>query len=138
MIADPNDTLERHVVDLRKALTEYREASVRRQESPAQEYFFDSSVPDRSSVQKKKAKCLQLESRISTWKRGVLSRNKLQESGTLSPCRRRLSMSTTSSSRTGSTLLTTGDVQYFSTRIPFSPMSRSNPFTSTSASCLIR
>ena len=30
-------------------------------------------------------------------------------------------MSTTSSSRTGSTLLTTGDVQYFSTRIPFFP-----------------
>ena len=49
---DPNDILERHVVDVRKALAEYREASVRRQEAPAQEYFFDSSVPNRSSFQR--------------------------------------------------------------------------------------
>ena len=34
--ADPNVTLERHVVDVRKAFAEYREASVRRQEAPAQ------------------------------------------------------------------------------------------------------
>ena len=51
--ADPNDTLERHVVDVRKAFAEYREASVRRQDAPAQEYIFDSSVPNRSSVQKR-------------------------------------------------------------------------------------
>ena len=51
--ADPNDTLERHVVDVRKGFAEYREASARRQEAPAQEYFFDSSVPNRSSVQKR-------------------------------------------------------------------------------------
>ena len=63
--ADPNDTLERHVVDVRKAFAE----SVRRQEVPVQEYFFDGSVPNRSSVQKK-AKRLQLESRTSTWKKG--------------------------------------------------------------------
>ena len=50
--ADPNDTLERHTVDFRKAFAEYREASVRKQEAPAQEYFFDSIVPKRSSVQK--------------------------------------------------------------------------------------
>ena len=49
---DPNDTLERHMVDVRMAFAEYREASVRRQEAPAQENFFDSSVPNRSSVQK--------------------------------------------------------------------------------------
>ena len=36
--ADPNDTLERHMVDSRKSFAEYREASVRRQEAPAQEY----------------------------------------------------------------------------------------------------
>ena len=53
MKADPNDTLERHMVDVRKAFAEYREASVRRQEAPAQECFFDSSVPNRSSVQKR-------------------------------------------------------------------------------------
>ena len=53
VIADPNDTLERHMVDVRKAVAEYREASVRKQEALAQEYFFDSSVPNRSSVQKR-------------------------------------------------------------------------------------
>ena len=49
--ADPNVTLERHMVDVRNAFAEYREASVRRQEAPAREYFFDNSVPNRSSVQ---------------------------------------------------------------------------------------
>ena len=53
MKADPNNTLERHVVDVRKALAEYREASARRHDTPAQEYYFDSSVPNRSSVQKR-------------------------------------------------------------------------------------
>ena len=48
--ADPNDTSERPLVDVRKAFAEYREASVRRQEAPSQEYFFVSSVPNRSSV----------------------------------------------------------------------------------------
>ena len=51
--ADPNDTLEQHTVDARKVFAEIREASVRRQEAPPQEYFFDSSVPNRSTVQKK-------------------------------------------------------------------------------------
>ena len=51
--ADPKDTSERHVVDGRKAFGENREASVRRQDAPAQGYFFDSSVPNRSSVQKR-------------------------------------------------------------------------------------
>ena len=53
MKADPNHTFERHLVDVRKAFAEYREASVRRQEALAEEYFFDSSVPNRSSVQKR-------------------------------------------------------------------------------------
>ena len=44
-------TSERHAVDRRKALAEYREASVRRHDTSAQEYYFDSSVPNRSSVQ---------------------------------------------------------------------------------------
>ena len=51
--ADPNDTLERHMVDVRKAFAELREASVRRQEASPQEYFFDSSVPNRSPVQRR-------------------------------------------------------------------------------------
>ena len=67
--ADPNVTLERHMVDVRNAFAEYREASVRRQEAPAREYFFDNSVPNRSSVQKRLS-TEQLESRTSTWKTG--------------------------------------------------------------------
>ena len=53
-------------------------------------------------------------------------KNKLQESGTSSLCMRRLIMWTTNSSRTDS-----GDARCYSTRIPFSLTSRSNPFTST-------
>ena len=48
--ADSNITLERHVVDVRKALAEYREASARWHDTP-QKMFFDISVPNRSSVQ---------------------------------------------------------------------------------------
>ena len=51
--ADSNTTLEGHVVDVRKALVEYREASSRRDDTPAQEYCFDRSVPNRSSVQRR-------------------------------------------------------------------------------------
>ena len=36
-----------------KAFAEYREASARRHDTLTQEYFFDSSVPKRSSVQKR-------------------------------------------------------------------------------------
>ena len=46
------DILERHMVDVRKAFAEFREASVRRKEASPQEYFFDSSVPNHSSVRK--------------------------------------------------------------------------------------
>ena len=93
---DPNVTLERHMVDVQKAVAEYREAAVRRQESTTQEYFFDTNVPKRSYVQKRLG--------IYNWNPGPrrgkeeLSKNNLQENGTLSPCRRRLSMSTTNSS----------------------------------------
>ena len=38
--ADPSTILERHVVDVRKVLEEYREASARRHDPPAQEYYF--------------------------------------------------------------------------------------------------
>ena len=53
MKADSSTTLEGHVVDVRKALVEYREASSRRDDTPAQEYCFDRSVPNRSSVQRR-------------------------------------------------------------------------------------
>ena len=45
--------MERLSVDIRKVPAEYREAAVREQESPAREYFFDNSVPNCSSVQKR-------------------------------------------------------------------------------------
>ena len=51
--ADFNIILERHAVDVRKALAEFREVSVRRHDTSAQEYHFDSSVPNRSSVRKR-------------------------------------------------------------------------------------
>ena len=53
MKVDSNTTLQGHVVDVRKALVKYREASSRRHDTPAQEYYFDSSMPNRSSVQKR-------------------------------------------------------------------------------------
>ena len=51
--ADFSTILVRHVVDVRKALAEYREASVRRHDTSAQECYFDSSVPNWPSVQKR-------------------------------------------------------------------------------------
>ena len=51
--ADFNTILERHAVDVRKALAEFREASARRHDTSAQEYHFDSNVLHRSSVQKR-------------------------------------------------------------------------------------
>ena len=47
--ADPNDTFERHMVDVRKAFEEFHEASVRRQDASYQEFFVDKH---RSPVQK--------------------------------------------------------------------------------------
>ena len=53
MQADFNTILERHAVDVRKALAEFREASARRHDTSAQEYHFDNNVPNHSSVQKR-------------------------------------------------------------------------------------
>ena len=50
---DPDVTLERHMVDIQKAVADYREAAARRQESTTQEYFFDTNMPKRSHVQKR-------------------------------------------------------------------------------------
>ena len=87
--ADPHDTLELHVVNVRKALSEYREASVRRHDAPAPAFFFDS-MPKRSSVQKTSTTGVQ---DLNVEKR-TLSRNNVQGNGILSHCRRRLSMLT--------------------------------------------
>ena len=70
---DPDVTLERHMVDVQKAVAEFREASARRHDTSSQEDHFDNNVPYRSPVQKKKTtQHLQLESRTSTWKRRCL------------------------------------------------------------------
>ena len=64
--ADTNTTLERHVVDVRRALAEHREASPRMHDTPAQECFFDSRKPNRSSVRQR----LSIYNwNPSTWKR---------------------------------------------------------------------
>ena len=78
--ADFETLLEKHAVDIRKILAEFREASARRHDIFSQEYHFDNDVEVKA-----------------------LLRSKSQASGMLSHWRKRLSMLTTSSSRTGST-----------------------------------
>ena len=52
--ADFETLLERHAVDIRKALAEFREASARRHDTSHEEYRFDNNVvPNRSPVQKR-------------------------------------------------------------------------------------
>ena len=51
--ADFETLLERHAVDIRKALAEFREASARRHDTSHEEYRFDNVVPNRSPVQKR-------------------------------------------------------------------------------------
>ena len=51
--ADFETILERHAVDIRRALAEFREASARRHDTSYQEYHFDNNVPNRSLVQKR-------------------------------------------------------------------------------------
>ena len=85
--ADPNDTSERHMVDVGKAFAEFREASVRRQEAPAQEYFFRQQCTKPFTCSEM-AYCLQLESGPRRGKERVLLRNELRENGTSLPCRR--------------------------------------------------
>ena len=60
--------LERHMVDDQKAVAEYREAAVRRQESTCQEYFFNTNVP-KTHLPSEEAEHLPLESRTSTRQR---------------------------------------------------------------------
>ena len=114
------------MVDVRKAVAEYREAAVRRQESAAREYFFDDSVPNRSSMQKRLS--------IYNWnpgpRRGKEGAVEKQIAGTLSPCRRRLIEFVDHELLTNRfTVIHYGGcaVLCCSTRIPFCPTSRSNP-----------
>ena len=53
MKTDPDVTLVRHMVDVQKAVTEFREASARRHDTSSQVYRFDNNVPNRSPVQKR-------------------------------------------------------------------------------------
>ena len=73
----PDVTSVRHMVDVQKAVAEFREASERRHDTSSQEYHFDN-VPNRSLDVEKK----------------VLLRSKSQASGTSSHCRKQLTMLT--------------------------------------------
>ena len=53
MKRDPDVTAVRHMVDVRKAIEEFREASERRHDTSSQVYRFDNNVPNRSPVQKR-------------------------------------------------------------------------------------
>ena len=97
--ADFNTILERHAVDVRKALAEFREASARRHDTSAQEYHFDSNVPNRSSATKTGGASTTIQD-LDAEERALL-RNKSQAKGISSHCRKRLNTLTTSSSRTG-------------------------------------
>ena len=128
---DPDVTSERHMVDIQKAVADYREAAARRQEPTTQEYFFDTNMPKRSYVQKRLS--------IYNLNPGSQLKGKSQASGALSPCRRRLIMSTMNSSPTGSMLPTTEASRCFSTMTPSSTLTlKSSPFTSMipSENCL--
>ena len=132
--ADPNDTLERHMVDVRKAFAE----SVRRQEVPVQ-YVFDSSVPNRSSVQKRPS-VYNWKSRTSTWKKGATEKTNCRKmtyyhlAGGDRVCRPR---SPREQVPRNSLREMRGVIQQ---GYLFSITSRSNPFTSTipGANCLIK
>ena len=50
---DPDVTLVRHMVDVQKAVADFREASERRHDTSSQAYRFDKNVPNRSLVQKR-------------------------------------------------------------------------------------
>ena len=51
--ADFETVLEGHAANSRKTLAEFREASATRHDTSAQQYYFHSSVPNRSSVEKR-------------------------------------------------------------------------------------
>ena len=124
---DPDVTLERHMVDIQKAVADYREPAARRQEPTTQEYFFDTNMPKRSYVQKRLS--------IYNWNPGSQLKGRSQASGTFSPCRRRLIMSTMNSM-----LPTTEASRCFSTKTPSTLTLKSSPFTSMipGENCLIR
>ena len=88
--ADFNTILERHAVDFRKALAEFREASVIRPTCLTVHLYKNGSAST-TGIQD-----LHVEEK-------ALLRNRSQASGMSSHCRKRLNLLTTSSSRTGST-----------------------------------
>ena len=80
---DPHDTLVHHMVDVQKAIADFREASERRHDASSHTNLFSKNLSDRSLVQKRLS--------ISTGTLGpdaekkMLSRNRLQAGGRSSP-----------------------------------------------------
>ena len=136
---DPDVTEERHMVDVQQAVAEFQEASARRHDTSSQEYHFHNNVPHRSPAQKNDSASTTGIQGLDVAKK-VQLKYKLQENGTLPPCRRRLIMWTTNSSQTGSMLPTTEVTRCVSTKTPSTLMLKSCPFTSTipGANCLIK
>ena len=132
--ADPNTTLERHVVDVRNALAEYREASARRHDTPAQEHYFDSSVPNRSSVQK----WLSIYNKNPGPRRGTQGaiEKQIAQKWHIITLQEAIELSFL---RIDSTQPIMEDARCYSTRTPSALMSMSNPstFTIPCANCLI-
>ena len=128
-----------NTVDVRKTLAKYREASVRRHETSAQEYYFDSSVPNRSSVQKRLS--------IYNWNPGPRSgregaiEKQVAEKWHVITLQEAIEYVDHEllTNRFHVTIMEGVQWQCYSTRTPSSPMSRSNPFTFTmsGAYCLI-
>ena len=98
--ADFETLLERHAVDIRKALAEFREAPARNM------IFLIKSIVSKATCLTAHLSRKGTASRSGTqdldWEE-ELSRSKLQGNGMFSPCKKRLSMLTTGFSRTGST-----------------------------------
>ena len=69
--AGPDATLVRHMVDVQKAVAEFRETSERRHDTPSETNRFNKGISNRSPVQKR-LEYLQLESRAPTRKRRCL------------------------------------------------------------------
>ena len=139
MKADFNTVLERHAVDVRKALAEFREASARRHDTSAQEYHFDNNVPNRSSVQRRLS--------IYNWnpgpRRGREGAGEKQIAGKWHTITMQEAIEHVDRELLANRFHVTlhrGGVQFCSTRTSSSLMSRSNPstFTISGAYCQIR
>ena len=121
---DPENTLRRHIVDVKEANAAFRKAPGRQLYIFCQQYYFHNNVLNRLTEQKKLS--------VYNWNPGPRrrkkerSKNTLRRSGTLSPCKKQLNTSTTSDES-----LPCDTLDLVSTRIFSFLTSKSRPFTFT-------